>query len=593
MSVQVDTIPKVWLVLVLGTLVVLGGVLFSLCEKPTPPAPPPDLLREATSVPNGLSEQDRKLLYTTPEGSELLPLWLFNLLEDPDTEKPFRDNLERFGFVYTSPRGPFPIGFTVSPSPDLGVKMVGLNCSACHVGEVHYQGQRLQIDGAPNRFDIQRFYREMLSAIEPTLKSKLPRVLLKKLQRATPQRSPDVLTARSDSTRKEELEQIENVVRMEKDWFQKRYEKCGETFLLAGLLGKPHSCGESRVFQSHDFSFGRTSFRKIQRKLRLLFARVTYLQTMVARSEKDTEPLAGRVDAFGFARNTLFGAEYGTSPNRAPISYPHLWGIQSAKWVHWNGNTNSIVERNIGQAIGVGAIVDIHTHETSVMFENLHQLEKITYKINAPRWPDMFPSINKAQADRGKKLFEKHCLSCHKPLQDRTDREHEPYLLSVVGTDPMHARQFAMPVGNKPFAERLGQTLGAVKRHYFDTYNISEEVRNEWEDDRGPTVWRSPMGYIARPLDGVWATAPYLHNNSVPTLYHLLLPPAKRPKEFSVAGREYDPKYVGYVFDLPEGDGGDARFDTKERGNSNAGHEFGTLLSDEDRWALVEYLKSL
>ena len=105
--------------------------------------------------------------------------------------------------------------------------------------------------------------------------------------------------------------------------------------------------------------------------------------------------------------------------------------------------------------------------------------------------------------------------------------------------------------------------------------------------DRGPA-------YKARPLNGAWATAPYLHNGSVPTLHDLLLPPDRRPKSFHVGSREFDPIKVG----LKEEDKGFLYKTHDDKGNpipgnSNEGHEAGTTLSDDDRWALVEYLKSL
>ncbi len=114
------------------------------------------------------------------------------------------------------------------------------------------------------------------------------------------------------------------------------------------------------------------------------------------------------------------------------------------------------------------------------------------------------------------------------------------------------------------------------------------------------------LAYKGRSLDGIWATAPYLHNGSVPTLYDLLLPasPQKgdppgtqyRPKTFMVGSRELDTDKVGFRSDenlYPPGSPG-FRFDTSLPGNSNAGHEFGTrLLSEQDRLDLVEYMKSL
>jgi hypothetical protein len=106
------------------------------------------------------------------------------------------------------------------------------------------------------------------------------------------------------------------------------------------------------------------------------------------------------------------------------------------------------------------------------------------------------------------------------------------------------------------------------------------------------------VAYKARPLDGIWATAPYLHNGSVPNLDELLQPAAKRSKSFSIGVRTFDPVRVGYLTDVA----GFPQFNVLDSngnpiaGNSNAGHEgeaFGTNLSAEERRQLIEYLKSL
>jgi hypothetical protein len=117
--------------------------------------------------------------------------------------------------------------------------------------------------------------------------------------------------------------------------------------------------------------------------------------------------------------------------------------------------------------------------------------------------------------------------------------------------------------------------------------------------------------YRARPLNGVWATAPYLHNGSVPTLADMLLPQDKRPKRFCIGSRQFDPVNVGLVRKDHEGDAcapGLTDFDVSLLGNSNRGHSFegtetvvrklpagviGPELSDDHRTSLVEYLKTL
>lgn len=111
--------------------------------------------------------------------------------------------------------------------------------------------------------------------------------------------------------------------------------------------------------------------------------------------------------------------------------------------------------------------------------------------------------------------------------------------------------------------------------------------------------------YKPRPLAGVWATAPFLHNGSVPTVYALLSPVTERPKSFRVGSREYDSVKLG----LKQPESGFWVFDTSKDGNRNTGHEFNTgfkewkegdppsggligpLLSRDDRLAIIEHLK--
>jgi hypothetical protein len=105
--------------------------------------------------------------------------------------------------------------------------------------------------------------------------------------------------------------------------------------------------------------------------------------------------------------------------------------------------------------------------------------------------------------------------------------------------------------------------------------------------------------YKANPLEGMWSAPPFLHNGSVPNLYELLLPASERSKTFFI-GREFDAVKVGVD---TSGNSGKFRFDTSLVGNSNAGHSFengspgkgviGRLLTEDERWALIEYMKSI
>ena len=125
----------------------------------------------------------------------------------------------------------------------------------------------------------------------------------------------------------------------------------------------------------------------------------------------------------------------------------------------------------------------------------------------------------------------------------------------------------------------------------FDTSGMTDAQIRAARKQACLTTDHALLAYKARPLDGIWATAPYLHNGSVPTLYDLLLPAAQRPASFALGTRAYDPVKVGYVTIAPENR---FVFAANLEGNGNTGHDYGaSKMSDADRWALVEYMKTL
>ena len=106
--------------------------------------------------------------------------------------------------------------------------------------------------------------------------------------------------------------------------------------------------------------------------------------------------------------------------------------------------------------------------------------------------------------------------------------------------------------------------------------------------------FRSTGGYANHSLQGIWVRAPYLHNGSVPSLDDLMKAPDQRTRKFYTGNDVYDQTRVGFVSDKPaEGDRKFVEFDTSLPGNANTGHVYGSSLSDADRRALLEYLKTL
>jgi hypothetical protein len=104
--------------------------------------------------------------------------------------------------------------------------------------------------------------------------------------------------------------------------------------------------------------------------------------------------------------------------------------------------------------------------------------------------------------------------------------------------------------------------------------------------------FRKTNGYANAPLDGLWLRAPYLHNGSVPTLRALLFPET-RPAQFYRAYDVYDWNDVGFVSNGPDAAREGVLFDTRLKGNSNAGHVYGQQLTPAQREDLLEYLKTL
>jgi hypothetical protein len=258
-----------------------------------------------------------------------------------------------------------------------------------------------------------------------------------------------------------------------------------------------------------------------------------------------------------------------------------------------------------------------------VNLENLHQLEGLAYKITPPVWPNGFPAIDHAKAERGRALFAEHCVECHETFKtDGAMRTYQLFQLAVVGTDPMTAlsyeREVMLADGSvKTFPAAALDLVTRVKHKAYQDRNLDLPTIAQWEQRqiRKGSQWdptfRAPLlesekyddtrgrkVYRAKTLVGIWATAPFLHNGSVPTIYDLLKPAAERPTTFPTGQREYDTVKLGIQtdaaqFTLPVGMT-PFQFDTRLRGNWNSGHEwsFYPSLNDEARYAIIEFLKT-
>lgn len=287
---------------------------------------------------------------------------------------------------------------------------------------------------------------------------------------------------------------------------------------------------------------------------------VSGLKEQVESVVRDGDWGPGRDDAIGLSAAILLGEEY-LPAIPAPVDYPAVWNQKARKGhaLHWDGASGSARERNILVSVGAG------TPKHGVPIDSINAIQSYLEKLAPPKYPF---AINQALATTGQGIFQDLCYSCHGSTGESV---FDVIDLDYIGTDP--------------------NRVNVVTQDGIDATN--DLWGYGWEFDQ----FTKTNGYVSNLLDGIWLRAPYLHNGSVPTLRDLLSSAAERPTKFYRGNDTYDQLNVGFVSTLPkEGKKSYVLIDTARQGNGNEGHEgyeYGTELSDSDKDALLEYLKTL
>ncbi len=298
----------------------------------------------------------------------------------------------------------------------------------------------------------------------------------------------------------------------------------------------------------------------------------------------------GRVDTFNPYKAVQFGFPVDRTIGTA--DFPSIWNQRPREGMHlhWDGNNTSVFERNISASIGAGATPvtldmprmlrvgdwigspDPHQpmDEAEVEKARAHPYPR-SGELPIPRYPF---EIDESLAARGEKIYHEKsleggytCATCHAWQGEQVGKVVP---IEEIGTDPHRLNSFTVKLAHNQ------NTLGAG--HWWRFHHF-----------------RKTDGYANMPLDGIWARAPYLHNGSVPTLRDLLERPENRPTTFYRGDDRYDPEKVGFRSGQPvSADGRELfKFDTTLPGNGNGGHLYGTGLSEADKEALVEYMKTI
>lgn len=542
------------------------------------------------------------------------------------------DYLVRLGFIPGEPgehnKAGLPVGFAVDynvtdPLAGKTFNSVGLTCAACHTGQMTYRGTSIRYDGGPAMINPNKLMEILFRSMFETQYSR----------RQFNRFAARVLGAGDTAEARAALKKEYSRVFMQ---------------LIKHLFAAIKSQSEQII--EEDIAQGRESetLRNIAENVKANF--------------KQTEGY-GRTDALNRIGNQVFSLDPGKPENfvipDAPVSFPFIWSSNWFVWVQYDGSIMQPMIRNAGEALGVGAFLRLdaahpENFASSVQIRNLHEIENLLAGatppfeagrftgLNAPAWPEaVLGAIDPVKAETGARLYQQHCRQCHLPPVASAEFWNEQYwsvsngagmrlldlpLLPVekIGTDPNQSRVLAERTvdttglglntevfagaaceplrvadgGKTSFAFALGAVVQETVAYWYRKNNIPADEQEDLNVYL-PNCLQAPRSYKARPLNGIWATAPYLHNGSVPSLYALLSPAGERPARFYTGHLEFDPVHVGYETGKQAGL---FLFDTAQNGNSNAGHEFndgqgkgviGPLLSPEDRMALVEYLKTL
>ena len=585
---------------------------------------------------NGLMPAQKKTYYHLSQGSEILPWILLTAVDvaDADSTKPFVENLERYGLLPDPARDDgLPVGLTVSSNPfTFGMDFAGINCAACHVGELRHNGKAVRVDGAPNMFNMQLFYSQAVEALIAATgdRGKLWRAL-KRLGRQDYGR----YGVAAPFVRPVTLVYYGANMLLHRDRVDARLE----------LIAVIRSAKKRRDSQHPTSGFGRLDAFDGTRNFMFTRLRKADGSEGFEVNRANMVRLDAAVKFPPLWSRKAWPLEPVEAYRKQPERFPPVWGFKDYDWVEWTINTNTVMERNFTETLGAGATVVLDPRRTGSLFEssipmkNMNELEWLAYYMDPPRWPAaIFGEIKPDLAAAGERIFRSRCAGCHEYGDDRRTPTGLIRLRGMrpeeVGTDSTVALRISCPVpdagplviaprsytteeaqllkdcggveaaraftGNS-FARTAQAAVDSIKQKANATAGIEAAQQRIMEDldRRGSVTWRDtlldtqpPYGpYAARPLYGIWAAAPYLHNGSVPTLYHLLLPPEQRPKTFALGEREYDPMRLGFAVGKAC-DKQDCGIDTTRIGDGNSGHIWGTDLAESDRMALLEYLKT-
>ena len=559
--------------------------------------------------------------YSRDQGSRMIPLSLLQALKQPNGQPFLADSLTRYGYLENPANtNGLPVGFTASGAT--GAQTVGMTCAACHTRQITAEGKTYRIDGGPAIVDFQRFLADLdtavaevlvsdqafLSFARPVIGSNVPNLA----DVAALRRQVDAWYLRFNTLMSRALPTP--------PWGPGRLDAVGMIFnRLTGLdLGPPPSLLLADNIKKADAP-----------------VRYPFLWNAAIQDKTQWPGFADNGnDLLGLARNLgeVLGVFATFEPRREGLFINFLNNnsanfdglgkledlirlIGSPKWP-WLIDTNLAAQ---GKAIfarptAEGGCNECHGIKPGkVRFPLVQTWDTPIQNVGTDtRQYDVLAWTAKTGTLQGAFI-----PFATKPLKD-TDLAFNVLATSVLGSIAEHVlRGIGSPAESAPVALPTDETnetppnatppnlprLPPALQDLLGAFNLPvpppppQDFRVQGLEVPAPTRQAPPPSrgsYESRVLHGIWAAAPYLHNGSVPTLAELLKPPAQRVKEFKI-GAAYDTINVGLAVEQTQFNHTTVTTDCSDlnSGNSRCGHEFGTRLTDTEKKALLEYLKTL
>lgn len=606
-------------------------------------------------LPQNWNCDERQEFWFTDQGSQIIPyVWFLNL-EKADSEEKFSDpeNMNRYRYLpqKPTPLNPdgLPIGFTRGNAKanrkygEISKKWLGMTCAACHTGQVEYDGAKYLIEGAPSMADFERMFRDLVTAMEKTVEDPAKFDRFADTVIADSGTRGDGGTSNKGTLRN----QLRNMTKIRKDWNERnqgtsdyghaRLDAIGAIFneVSATALGVPGNAQDADAPVSYPFIWDTPHHDKVQWNGSVANAGPGALGRNVGE-------VLGVFGALDLNTNLLSRTGHSNSANVANLG--RLEELVRDLWSPlWSDSKLPPIRtelRDEGREQFKKHCLSCHRNDDKFdRTDSERRVKARMFPIANPKNPEDPDALGtdpamaenflkrKARARDLTGRFTRYWGVLSKfEVFKRKDRDATPEAkilgYAVIGAitrafveDPVATVKAVRAGKSESDVRDLRRLTGEVTENADKSTlrRLLRRIVSEIQPKADPKKQACfPEGllacYKARPLNGIWATAPYLHNGSVRTMRQLLLPSACPPDasgkpvyqagkcrqiRFKVGSRQFEPENMGFA------DAGAFTLDTTKDGNSNKGHEgrlYGTeFLRDnpEKLEALLEYLKSL